>query len=102
MNLGELKVKLAEVETFIDSPLHADYKKGVTSEIEETESNILARPPINVEETSVVLRLHGELDRLIPFLTTFETMRDSLKADIDRLVESESIVVKTTETENNE
>ncbi len=102
MTLGDLQKRYDEVVAFIASPLHAEYKRGVEAELKETESNILARPPVNAEETAVVLQLFGEKARLEVFQTTFEVLRDGLRADIDQLVESEQLVVKTTETENDE
>lgn len=92
----ELEEKLKTLTAFMGSELYKEYLIELEARAAGHRISILSRPPINDQERAEVLMLHGQLSEVCSD-TIFESMRNELKAEIDKCVESETLVANTEE-----
>ncbi len=84
------KTHLAELESFLLSPVHVRYRLACEAEIKEWEQLILATDPVTREDEILILKSRGELNVLRSLPTRFENARDELKARVNELVERDN------------
>lgn len=86
----KLELELLNLDSFISSSAYAGWQTARDTEIYQIEQRILSTPPITENDRSNVLMWFGELDTVRDMKKTFEDARVTLKAEIDKIVESEN------------
>lgn len=86
----KLELELQELEIYMASSSYSGWQSARDTEISHIEQRILSTPPITENDRSNVLMWFGELDAVKDMKKTFEDARVTLKAEIDKIVESEN------------
>jgi hypothetical protein len=83
--LPKLKLHLAALEAFIDSPAHEGYLEGCKTEIAQVEYEIASFEPCNQDQFLELAKLYGMRRALLPLPNRFQDARDILKSRIDEV-----------------
>lgn len=86
----KFELELLNLDSFIESSAYSGWQSARDTEISQIEQRILSTPPITENDRSNVLMWFGELDAVKDMKKTFEDARVTLKAEIDKIVESEN------------
>lgn len=84
------QVHLAELEKFLSSVVHINYKKAIEVDISNTEQAIILNEPLTRSDEIENFKLRGELRCLHEMQEVFEDARISLKQRIEELLEREN------------
>lgn len=81
----ELEQRIAAVTAFMGTEVYRQYLVWLQTEQMGIQESILMRPPTTPQESGEVCMLHGELRRVASELTIFESMRNGLKQELEKL-----------------
>jgi len=86
MTLLEAKQEqLESLETFMASKAYVQVQICIDTEIEQHEKSILLTAPDTSESTAFLNRVHGKREVSLSWKNFFESLRDTLKAEITQL-----------------
>lgn len=84
-----LQKHLEGLEVFMAGPAYAGYVNARTAELAEINERILYLDPVSREDEIEQFKLRGERRLLQDLTQTFEVVRDTLKAEIEKLLDAE-------------
>ena len=97
MTKEQLQQMDATLVAFMETPVYRNILSTIKREIQQVEGSILGNPPLTPLDVAENLVAYGKRERLIESLNDFESYRGTLKAELDRMSESDT---NTTQNEN--
>lgn len=97
----ELEAKVVALTEFMRSEVYRLYLVELEEWAAGLRASILMRPPLTDQERAEVLVLHGHLARVSSETTIFEGIRNTFKAELDKMAESDTLVAQQNEENNN-